>query len=67
MNRAELLRLIFGYFIFAAIVVLAALIALGKVSKDSSYGLDFLLGAITLMAGGWTQWAFSKDHKDKDE
>ncbi len=60
--------MIFGYFIFAAIVGLAAVIGLGKVSKESSYGLDFLLGAITLMAGGWTQWAFSVTRrKDEDD
>ncbi len=60
-------RVIFGYYVFTAMVALAAMFGLGTVKKESSYGLDFLMGGITLMAGGWTQWAFSKPDSSRDE
>lgn len=52
-------RMIFGFLVLLVIAALAGVIALGKVHQDSSFGLQFLLGALTSMAGGFTNWAFS--------
>lgn len=52
-------RMLFGFLILVVLAVLAAVIALGKVEQNTSFGLQYILGALSAMAGGFTQWAFS--------
>ena len=59
-------RMVFGFFLMFLLVCLAALVALGKVHQESSYGLDYILGSLATLAGGFAQWAFGK-HPDKGE
>jgi hypothetical protein len=49
----------FGFCLMIMLAVLAAVIALGKVSQESSFGLQYILGALSALAGGWAQWAFT--------
>lgn len=56
-------RMIFGFAILAATFLLAAVISLGKVEQQSSYGLDIVLGSLATLSGGFAQWAFGQ--KDK--
>ncbi len=61
------LRMIFGFSLLIALTLLAAIIAIGKVHQETSYGLEYILGALTALAGGFTQWAFGGPKKDKPE
>ncbi len=60
----ERLRMIFGFCLLMALFVLAACIALGKVHQESSFGLEGIISALTLLVGQFAQWAFSVK-KDK--
>ncbi len=59
-------RMMFGFGVLLAIMILALIIALGKVEQQSSYGLEIVLGMLGPLAGGFGQWAFSKAN-DKSE
>ncbi len=58
-------RMIFGFALLAVIVSLAVVIALGKVEKDTSHGLELLLGCLATLSGGFAQWAFSGGSVEK--
>jgi hypothetical protein len=53
------LKMIFGFTLMIALVVLAAIVALGKVSETTSFGLQYILGALSTLTGAFAQWAFS--------
>ena len=53
-------RIIFGFLLLVVISVLAAIIALGKVEMQTSYGLNIVLGSLATLAGAFSQWAFTK-------
>jgi len=62
--------MVFGFFLLVLLAVLASIIALGKVEQQTSFGLQYILGALATLAGGFTQWAFSSkrdDNKKDDE
>lgn len=69
MRNADL-RMTFGFGLLLVIAGLALAIALGKVHQDTSFGLQYLLGSLSSLAGGFAQWAFSKqsskETKDSD-
>ena len=61
-------RMVFGLLLMVLLVVLAALVALGKVHQETSYGLDYILGSLATLAGGFAQWAFrTKPDKEVDK
>ena len=51
-------KMIFGFLALVVLATLAAIIALGKVQQNTSYGLDYILGGLTMMVGGFSNWAF---------
>jgi hypothetical protein len=53
---------IFGFLLLLIIASLAAIIALGKVDKETSYGLEMILGCFTTLTGAFAVWAFSKQN-----
>lgn len=56
-------KLGFGYLLLLVLGALAAMIAMGKVEMNSSYGLNILLGGFLTLAGAFSGWAFKeKDH-----
>jgi hypothetical protein len=59
--------MIFGLILMVLLVVLAALVALGHVHQDSSYGLDYILGSLATLAGAFGQWAFRTKPEDKEK
>ncbi len=67
--RVQEPRMIFGLILMVLLVALAALVALGRVHQDSSYGLDYILGSLATLAGAFGQWAFGRksDEKEKQE
>jgi hypothetical protein len=62
-------RMIFGFVLLALLSTLAAVVALGRVHQESSYGLDYILGSLATLSGGFAQWAFghAKPNGDKKE
>lgn len=65
-------RMLFGFALLLLLTILAAVIALGKVEQQTSFGLQYILGALATLAGGFAQWAFANaksldDHRDKKD
>jgi hypothetical protein len=57
--------MLFGFGLLLVLAVLAAMIALGKVEMQTSYGLNIVLGSLCTLTGAFAQWAFNSK-KDKD-
>jgi hypothetical protein len=55
-------RMLFGFLLLVLIAALAAVIALGHVTQEGSFGLQEILGALAVLAGGFAQWAFSSSN-----
>jgi hypothetical protein len=56
------IKLLFGFALLAALAVLAAIMALGKVKAADSFGLDIVLGGLLTLSGGFAGWAFQHSH-----
>jgi hypothetical protein len=59
--------MIFGFMLLVLLAVLAAIIAIGKVEQNTSYGLQYILGALATLAGGFAQWAFQSKPDNTEE
>jgi len=55
-----ILKMIFGYMLLVLLAILATIIALGKVSQDTSFGLSEILGGLLVLSGGFAHWAFGE-------
>jgi hypothetical protein len=53
-------RIVFGFCLLIAIAILAGIIAIAKVEQATSHGLDIVLGSLATLAGGFSNWAFTK-------
>lgn len=64
------LRILLGYgYGFAVLVVyfaLAMILALGKVEKETSYGLEMVLVALGPLGGSFVGWAFGMANNRKE-
>lgn len=58
-----LLGYLFGCSLGLSLFALALVIGLGKVEEHTSFGLPFVLGGLTTLAGGFTHWAFGETIK----
>lgn len=63
----ERLKMIFGFTVLLELGVLAAIVGLGTVRMETSYGLNIILGSLATLAGGFCQWAFSRVKDKGDE
>lgn len=52
--------MIFGFLLLLLLAALAAVIAIGHVEEKTSFGLQYILGALSVLSGGFAQWAFGK-------
>lgn len=59
-------RILFGLLLLVLLAALACVVAIGKVHQESSYGLEYILGSLATLAGGFAQWAFKTRTPDKD-
>lgn len=59
------LKMIFGFALLLVLAVLAAVIALEKVEPSTSFGLQYILGALSTLSGGFVGWAFSRNGGEK--
>jgi thiol:disulfide interchange protein len=60
-------KMIFGFLMLLVLALLAALIALGDVRQDTSHGLTYILGGLTVLSGQFAQWAFGEIVKKDGE
>jgi hypothetical protein len=51
-------KISFGFCILLVLAGLAAIISLGRVHAESSFGLDIILGGLLTLSGGFAGWAF---------
>jgi hypothetical protein len=51
-------KIMFGFFLLVVLAGLSAIIALGHVKAESSFGLDIILGGLLTLSGGFAGWAF---------
>ena len=56
--RLAIMKLIFGFLLLSSLIILAAVIAIGKVTEAESHGLMPLVTALATLAGGFSNWAF---------
>jgi hypothetical protein len=57
-------KALFGFALLSVICALAIVVALGKVERDTSHGLEIILGCITTLSGGFAAWAFGVTNKN---
>jgi len=61
------LKLGFGFVLLMVLGGLSALIALGKVELNTSYGLNIILGGLLTLGGAFAGWAFKEGgSRDKE-
>jgi thiol:disulfide interchange protein len=61
------LKIFFGLVLLIILASLAAVLALGKVEQNTSFGLQDLLGGLLVLSGGFSQWCFGGSKgKDKE-
>jgi thiol:disulfide interchange protein len=51
-------KIMFGFFLLLVLAGLSAIIALGHVKAETSFGLDIILGGLLTLSGGFAGWAF---------
>lgn len=57
----------FGYGVLFGVIVAIAVVAIGQVKAETSYGLLILLNALSFLGGGFVAWAFGvKSHESKE-
>lgn len=61
MNRIIFLKMLFGFYLLTIFAALIIIIAIGHVMKESSYGLDLLIGGLLVLSGGFAHWAFGSE------
>lgn len=53
------LKLLFGFTLVVLVIILGAIIAIGKVQQETSFGLRDIIALLGPVIGFWSQWAFS--------
>lgn len=56
-------KLVFGFLLLFLLASLCAVIALGKVQQETSFGLQDILGGLLVLAGGFAHWCFGERGK----
>lgn len=65
MTPTEKWKMIFGSVLLMALVLLAAAIALGKVTEQESFGLVQILTILGILGAKFADWAFGGGKGDK--
>ncbi len=63
--KPDTMRMVFGFLLLLILAGLTARIALGIVEEKTSYGLMPLLTMLATVAGGFTNYAFSRPRSDE--
>lgn len=57
--------MLFGFLLLLLLAILAGVIAVAHVEEKTSFGLQYILGALSVLSGGFAQWAFGSKADDK--
>lgn len=60
MDSETKFKLIFGFAVLGVVAILAAVIAIGHIEEKTSFGLQYLLGTLSTLAGAFSTWAFTR-------
>jgi hypothetical protein len=62
-------KMLFGFSVLLVLAILATIISLGHVEEKTSFGLSFVLGALSSLSGAFGNWAFSnsKSHPESTD
>jgi hypothetical protein len=60
------LKMLFGVLLLVLLATLAAVIGLGKVQQETSFGLQDILGGLLVLSGAYSQWAFGGTASKRD-
>ena len=52
-------KMFFGFSVLLVLSILAVVISVGHVEEKTSFGLSFVLGALSSLSGAFGNWAFS--------
>lgn len=66
MSPVDRWKLIFGFCLLGALLVLAVVVGLAKVSAETSFGLDRIITGLLMLASGFATWAFGRDRPPKE-
>jgi membrane protein YqaA with SNARE-associated domain len=64
---SDKMRMIFGFILLIALVVLIGVVAIGHVEEKTSYGLTPIIMALATVAGGFSNWAFDSTANASDK
>lgn len=54
------LKMWYGYLLLLILGTLIAMVSLGHVNKETSYGLDGLITGLLMLIQQWASWAFNR-------
>lgn len=63
----DFLKMTLEFLVVLAISTLAAVIALGHVEAQTSFGLDIIIGGLLTIVGGFCNWAFGSSGDSERE
>ncbi len=63
--KKDTIRMIFGFMLLMSLVGLSAVVALGHVEEATSHGLMPLVTSISVLAGGFANYAFQRRQKSE--
>lgn len=58
--KLNTLKMWYGYLLLVILGTLIAMVALGHVNKETSYGLDGLITGLLMLIQQWASWAFNR-------
>lgn len=60
-------KMFFGFSVLLVLATLAVVISLGHVEEKTSFGLSFVLGALSSLSGAFGNWAFSNNRSQSTD
>lgn len=60
-------KMFFGFSVLLVLSILAVVISIGHVEERTSFGLSFVLGALSSLSGAFGNWAFSNSSRSQPQ
>lgn len=60
-------KMFFGFSVLLVLAILAVVISIGHVEEKTSFGLSFVLGALSSLSGAFGNWAFSNSRSQSTD
>lgn len=59
-------KMLFGFSVLVILAILAVVISVAHVEEKTSFGLSFVLGALSSLSGAFGNWAFSNSRSQSE-